>query len=110
MRWFMRDGEGEDYTFYTLGTEVSSHRPQTYSEVYFHGKRPYVMGYAILETHKTLKSSLPTLIRPLQQESNAVRNDRPITSSSFFISAGSSLEVVRLTFKALSAGFLVESP
>jgi hypothetical protein len=76
MRWFMQNDRGDDYTFYTLGTEALLSDPKPIEEVYFHGKRPYVMGYAILETHKVLKSSVPTLIRPLQQETNAISNDR----------------------------------
>ena len=76
MRWFMRDSQGEDHTFYTLGTEELLSEVKPLEEVYFHGKRPYVMGCAILETHKVMKSSMPVLIRPLQTESTAVRNQR----------------------------------
>lgn len=76
MRWFMQDEDGDDYTYYTLGTEKLLTDPKPIGEVYFHGKRPYVMGYAILETHKAFKSSVPTLIRPLQQEAADVRNQR----------------------------------
>lgn len=76
MRWFMRNSQGEDQTFYTLGTEEMLTEAKPIDEVYFHGKRPYTMGYAILETHKTLKTSLPTLAKPLQQETNDVANQR----------------------------------
>ncbi len=76
MRWFIRDGIGDDYTFYTLGTEEMLTDEKPLEEVYFHGKRPYVMGYSILETHKTLKTSLPMLIKPLQQETNQLQNAR----------------------------------
>ena len=76
MRWFMRNSQGEDYTFYTLGTEELLTDARPIDQVYFHGKRPYVMGCAILETHKVMKSSMPVLIRPLQMESTAVRNQR----------------------------------
>ena len=75
MRWFMRDG-GEDRTFYTLGTEELLCDAVPIDEVYFHGVRPYVLGYSILETHKTLKSGLPVLTRPLQQESAEITNQR----------------------------------
>ena len=76
MRWFMRNSQGEDQTFYTLGTEELLTEAKPIDEVYFHGKRPYVMGYAILETHKVLKSGLPLLTKPLQQETNDVANQR----------------------------------
>lgn len=76
MRWFMRDSQGEDQTFYTLGTEELLTEARPLADVYFHGKRPYVIGYAVLETHKTLKNGLPMLTRPLQQETNDVANQR----------------------------------
>lgn len=76
MRWFMRNSQGEDQTFYTLGTEEMLCEAKPIDEVYFHGKRPYVIGYCILETHKTLKTGLPMLTKPLQQESAAITNDR----------------------------------
>lgn len=76
MRWFMRDSVGDDWTYYTLGTEELLTDPKPIEEVYFHGKRPYVIGYAILETHKALKTGLPVLTRPLQQESADITNQR----------------------------------
>jgi hypothetical protein len=76
MRWFMKDSQGEDQTFYTLGTEELLTDAKPLDEVYFHGKRPYVIGCAILETHKALKSGLPVLTRPLQQEANEIANQR----------------------------------
>jgi len=76
MRWFMRDENGDDYTYYTLGTEALLTDPKPIEDVYFHGKRPYVMGYAILETHKAIKTSMPMLTKPLQQQANAIANQR----------------------------------
>lgn len=76
MRWFMKDSQGEDHTYYTLGTEKLLSAVKPLGEVYFHNKRPYTLGYAILETHKAIKTSLPMLIKPLQQETTAIANDR----------------------------------
>jgi hypothetical protein len=76
MRWFMKNSQGDDEVFYTLGTEALLTDAKPIEEVYFHGKRPYVIGCAIIETHKALKSSVPTLIRPVQQEINDVANQR----------------------------------
>lgn len=76
MRWFMRDSQGQDMTFYTLGTDEMLTDAKPIDEVYFHGKRPYVMGYTVLETHKVMKTSMPTLLRPLQMESTDIRNQR----------------------------------
>ena len=76
MRWFMRNSQNDDVVFYTLGTEKLLTDAKPIDEVYFHGKRPYVMGYAILETHKALKSGLPVLTKQLQLESTEVANQR----------------------------------
>jgi len=76
MRWFMRDANGEDFTYYTLGTEELLTDPKPLQEVYFHGKRPYVIGYTVIETHKVFKSGVPLLTKPLQQETNDIANQR----------------------------------
>lgn len=76
LRWFMKDSQGEDHVFYTLGTENLLSVVKPLEEVYFHGKRPYVLGYSILETHKALKPGVPLLVKPLQQEVNDVANQR----------------------------------
>lgn len=76
MRWFMKDEMGDDYTYYSLGTEELLTKPMPVEEVYFHGKRPYVMGCAIIETHKPFKTGIPVLVRPLQQETNQLQNSR----------------------------------
>lgn len=75
MRWFMKS-KGKDYTYYTLGTEEMLTDPKPIKEVYFHGKRPYVMGNAIIETHKALSTSIPVLTRQIQQEANEIANQR----------------------------------
>lgn len=75
MRWFMREN-GDDKTFYTLGTEELLTDVKPLDEVYFHGRRPYVIGYAVLETHKAFKTSMPMLVKPIQIESTDIRNQR----------------------------------
>jgi len=75
-RWCMRDGLGDDYCYYTLGTETMLSEEKPLEKTYFHGVRPYTMGYAILETHRAHKTSVPTLIKPLQQASNTLGNQR----------------------------------
>lgn len=76
MRWAMRDSQNDDKIFYTLGTEELLTEAKPIEEVYFHGKRPYAMGYGILEAHKTMKVGLPILTRPLQLESTDITNQR----------------------------------
>jgi hypothetical protein len=50
--------------------------PKPLKEVVFHGRRPYVMGNCILETHKTIPSGIPRLARGLADEANEITNQR----------------------------------
>lgn len=65
-----------DYCYYTLGEQAMLSKPVPLSELYFHGKRPYVVGCAVIETHKTYPSSVPRLTRDVQAEINEVANSR----------------------------------
>lgn len=67
---------GEDFCYYTLGTENLLSKVKPLNEVYFHGERPYVMGCAIIETHKVYPSGLPELGKEVQKEINEVTNSR----------------------------------
>lgn len=65
-----------DYVYYTLGCEHLLTDPVPLSEAYFHGRRPYVVGSAILETHKLYTSSVPRITHDVQAEINEVANQR----------------------------------
>lgn len=68
--------DGEDWDFYTLGDVALLTDPVKLSETELHGARPYVLGCAILETHKVMPSGIPELVGPLQSEANEVVNQR----------------------------------
>lgn len=68
--------DGVDYVYYTLGSEQLLSDPKPLDDVYYHGIRPYVVGSAIVETHKTYPSSLAKLGRDVQAEINEVANLR----------------------------------
>jgi hypothetical protein len=65
-----------DWEFYMLGDVTLLSVPKPLIEVVFHGKRPYVLGSAVIETHKIMPSSIPQLGRELQNESNEITNQR----------------------------------
>ncbi len=67
---------GRDWEFYTLASEYMLTDPEPLENTVFHGKRPYVMGCAILETHKPMKVPVPKMLEGLQQEANEVANQR----------------------------------
>jgi len=65
-----------DWEFYMLGDVCLLSEPQPLIMSVFHGQRPYVMGSAVIETHKIMPSSIPTLAKELQTESNEITNQR----------------------------------
>lgn len=67
---------GQDYEFYTLASKKLLTDPEPLDSTVFHGKRPYVMGVAIVETHKPMPASMPKLVEGLQSEANEIANQR----------------------------------
>lgn len=77
-RNIIRD-DGEDVIFYTLGTHLLLSEPVLLREQYKHlrhGERPYVMGYCMIEAHKSYPSGLNELTSSLQEEANDINNQR----------------------------------
>jgi hypothetical protein len=70
------EDDGEDYLYYTLGTVALLSKPVPLSDQYAHGKRPYVIGNAIIETHKQYPSSLAKISKDVQAEINDLANLR----------------------------------
>ena len=115
LRWFMKDSQNDDYTYYTLGTHEILSDPKPLEEVYFHGKRPYVIGCAILETHKAFKTSLPSLLRPLQQETNEIANQRIdnvklVLNKRYFVARGRQADVNSLVRNVAGGVTLTTDP
>ena len=65
-----------DWEFYMLGDVCLLSEPRPLIESVFHGQRPFVMGSAVIETHKIMPSSIPVLGQELQTESNEITNQR----------------------------------
>jgi len=68
--------DGEDWEFYMLSNLTMLSEPRPLKETVFHGRRPYVMGIVLVESHKLYPSSLPMLGKGLQDEANEVVNQR----------------------------------
>jgi hypothetical protein len=68
--------DGEDWEFYTISSQLMLTDPEPLKNTVWHGHRPYVMGSVILETHKTIPTSVPQLVKPLQDEANVISNQR----------------------------------
>jgi len=67
---------GIDYEFYTMGDIALLSDPVPLAETTLHGKRDYVIGCCILETHTSMPSSVSELSKGLQDEANEIVNQR----------------------------------
>lgn len=67
---------GTDYEFYMLESEHFLTDPEPLEKTVFHGQRPYVLGITILETHKPIPTSVPKLVKGLQDDVNELKNQR----------------------------------
>jgi len=110
---FMRVGD-EDYVFYTLGTQFMLTDPQPIREVYFHGERPFTMGYLTFETHKIYPSSKVDLGKNIQKEINEIANQRLdniklVMNKRWFVTRGKQVDLTSLTRNVAGGVTLVSS-
>jgi len=68
--------DGQDWEFYMLGDLALLTDPAPLTDTVLHGKRPYVLGTTVIETHKLFPSTVPQLSKGLQEEINEVANQR----------------------------------
>lgn len=68
--------DGNDWEFYALNNGKLLTEPELLEHTVFHGRRPYILGVAMLETHKVLPVSVPELVKPLQDAINGLENQR----------------------------------
>lgn len=68
--------DGQDYVFHTLGTVMMLDQPRPIAQVYFHGQRPYVVGFSMVETHRPFPGGPVRLGKDTQGEINEVANQR----------------------------------
>lgn len=96
---------GLDFVYYTMGTEHMLTQPKPIHEEYYHGQRPFVIGTAIIETHKIFPSGIPELGRSVQQELNEVANQRLdnvklVLNKRWFVRRGSQTDIKSITRNA----------
>lgn len=69
--------DGKDMVWYCLAnTYHPLTEPVPVAEMYWHGKRPYQVGFCVIETHKTHPSGLSRLTKEQQAEINEIANSR----------------------------------
>jgi len=106
---------GQDWEFYTLASERLLTKPALLSESVWHGERPYVMGRAMIETHKPIPSSLPTMTRGLQDEANDIQNQRSdnikfVLNKAYLVKRGKNVDLASLVRNVPGRITLVDDP
>ncbi len=107
--------EGEDFCYYTLGTEHLLCPPRPIEEYYFHGERPYVMGCAIIETHKIYPGGYPELGKEVQKEINEVTNSRMdnvklVMNKRYIVKRGAQVDLKSLVRNVAASITMANSP
>lgn len=67
---------GVDYEFYTLSDVAMLSDPKPLDTDVWTGKRPYVIGQVVLESHQQVPQSLVYIGKDLQEEANTIANQR----------------------------------
>lgn len=68
--------DGEDMVWYTLGDHALLSDPVPLKKMWWHGRRPFIMGMSVIETHKIYPAGPVGLTKDLQAETNEVANQR----------------------------------
>lgn len=107
--------DGQDWEFYTLSDVSLLSTPRPLKEVVLHGKRPYVMGVCVLETHKIYPSSIPTLGRGLADETNEIANQRIdnikfVLNKKWFVKRGKDADVPGLVRNVPGGVVMLDDP
>lgn len=107
--------DGEDWEFYTLASDRMLTDPQPLKDTVWHGVRPYVMGKVNIETHKPIPSSVPTLVKPLQEEANDLQNQRMdnvklVLNKRWFAKRGKNVDLASLVRNVPGGITLLDDP
>lgn len=104
-----------DWEFYTLGDIAMLSEPQPLKKTVRHGKRPYIMGCCILETHRIYPSGIATLGKTLAEETNEVTNQRLdnikfVLNKKWFVKRGKEADVPGLLRNVPGGVVMLDDP
>lgn len=106
---------GEEYVYWTLGTNFMLTEPTPLREVYHTGKRPLTYGYSIIEAHKFSPNSATELVSGLQASINDVANLRMdnirlALNKRYIIRRGATVDLEALMRSVPGGGILTDDP
>ena len=106
---------GQDWEFYTLGDQALLTDPQPLEISTWHGKRDYVMGCCILETHQSMPSSMYELGKQLFEETNEITNQRLdnvklVLNKRWIVKRNRNVDVVSLSRNVPGSNTMADDP
>lgn len=109
---------GKDWCFYTAGTLHMLTEPKLLQDMYPHlrdGERPYVMGSASIEAHKTYPTSLVELTQDLQTAANDIANQRTdnvqlVLNKRYHIRRSSNIDIHALKRSVPGGSVMMDDP
>jgi hypothetical protein len=110
--------QGVDLVFWTLGTELVLTDPMPLTEMFPHlmpGERPFAVGYSSVEAHRNYPDGDVAQIASLQEEINAVANQRLdnvrlVLNKRYFIRRGSQMDLDALMRNVPGGGVMTNDP
>lgn len=107
--------DDEDLIYYTLGTELLLSEPAPLKSEYAHGKRPFVIGNCVIETHKSYPTGPSNLGSSIQDEINEVTNQRLdnvkfVLNKRYFVKRNKQVDLRSLTRNTPSSVTLMTDP
>jgi hypothetical protein len=106
---------GRDYFYYTLGTDKLLSKVVPLEQEFWHGRRPYVMGYTAIEAHRNYPTSPVMQAKDLQAEANDVVNLRLdnvkfVLSKRYFVRRNAQVDLRSLTRNTIGSATLMKDP
>lgn len=107
--------DGVDWEFYMLADYVLLSDPRPLKESVLHGRRPYVMGCCVIETHKLYPSSFYALSKNLVDEANEIANQRIdnvkfVLNKKYLVKAGANQDLAGLVRNVPGGVVVVNDP
>ena len=107
--------DGVDYLWYTLGVHACLTEGKPLDSAYWHGMRPYVIGYCVVETHKAYPPGVSRLTREIQAELNENANQRSdnvklAMNKRYFAKRGAQIDLRSLTRSVPNGVTLMNDP
>jgi len=109
----IRDTDGEDWAFYTVGTTLLLTDPKPLDEVDPLGRERYAIGFSEIEAHRSHPSSTLEINRPLAEMLNDVTNQRMdnvklVLNKRYAIRRGSNIDLGALMRNTPGGGVMMD--